>query len=240
MNDTPNDTPAEPPAQGSSAARSGATLSSDLSDCLKDLSIAVHQHGMYPPGHPSLDPAAERVTSHLTRLLKERSTLSLGAATDQLVIEGVATDSHNPLLRELARLLHRHHLGAISFQRGVSKDEIVQFLNLVAEDPDRTDDPLGLGPPERREQQPNIRLHPVAYDSLRLVEDDGTVADEDEAGRAARTRYARLWVGLARAAVLRGRGESSSGEPSSGEADAMSSTRSRCSWTKGSCRPLTR
>ena len=92
--------------------------------------------------------------------------------------------------------LHRHHLGAISFHQGVSKQEIQGFLLLMAEEPDQTGEPLGLGPRERREQQPNIQLHPVAYDSLRLVADDGTL-EEDEEARTARTRYAQLWVGLA-------------------------------------------
>ena len=184
------------------------TLSRDLSDCLKELSIGVHQHGMYPSGHPSLEPAAKRIMERVTHLLKERNTLSLGAAKDQLVIEGVATDSRNPLLRELAGLLHRHHLGAISFHRGVTQDEVAQFMGLVAEEPDRTGEPLGLGPPERREQLRNIRLHPVAYDSLRLVEDDGQSAgEEDRATQAARTRYAQLWVGLATAAVVRADGK---------------------------------
>ena len=163
-----------------------------------------------------------RVTDRVTHLLKERSILSLGAAKDQLVIEGVATNSRNPLLRELAGRLHRHHLGAVSFHRGVSKHEILQFLALVAEEPDQTGEPLGLGPRERREQQPNIQLLPVAYDSLRLLEEDGSVADDPEA-RAARTQYAQLWVGLARAAVGRvGDEEQPSAEGADGDPDDVS------------------
>ena len=202
MNSTPRDGPSKPPDQAAGAGPSGAALSRDFSDCLIELSIAIHKHAMYPPGHPLLEPAAMRVTDRVTHLLKERSILSLGAAKDQLVIEGVATNSRNPLLRELAGRLHRHHLGAVSFHRGVSKHEILQFLALVAEEPDQTGEPLGLGPRERREQQPNIQLLPVAYDSLRLLEEDGSVAADPEA-RAARTQYAQLWVGLARAAVGR-------------------------------------
>ena len=190
-------------------------MSREFSDCLIELSIAIHKHGMYPAGHPLLEPAAERVTDRVTHLLKQRSTLSLGVAKDQLVIEGVATDSNNPLLRELAGRLHRHHLGAVSFHQGVSPHEILQFLKLVAEEPDHTGEPLGLGPRERRAQQPNIHLHPVAYDSLRLLDDDGT-AEEDEETRKARTRYAQLWVGLARAAVVRVEGDD---QPSGGVAD---------------------
>ncbi len=198
----PKDDPATAPEPAGRAGRSGTALSREFSACLIELSIAIHKYAMYPAGHPSLEPAAVRLTDRVTDLLKQRGTLSLGVAKDQLVIEGVATDSHNPLLRELAGRLHRHHLGAVSFQQGVSPHEILQFLKLVAEEPDRTGEPLGLGPRERREQQPNIRLHPVAYDSLRLLDDDGT-AEEDEGTRKARTRYAQLWVGLARAAVVR-------------------------------------
>ena len=84
------------------------------------------------------------VTDRVTYLLKERGTLSLGAAKDQLVIEGVGTDVNNPLLRELAGRLRRHHLGAISFHQGVSKHEVLQFLTLMAEEPDLTDQLLGL------------------------------------------------------------------------------------------------
>ena len=79
--------------------------------------------------------------------------------------------------------------------------EILEFLTLIAADPDRGGQPLGLGPRERREQQPHIRLHPVAYDDLRLVDDAGTSEEDDEVRRA-RTRYAQLWVGLARAAMV--------------------------------------
>ena len=143
-----------------------------------------------------------RVTERVTYLMRERGTLSLGAARDQLVIEGVASDANNPHLRELAGRLRRHHLGVISFHQGVSRHEIRQFLTIMAEEPDLTGEPLGLGPRERREQQPNIDMLPVAYDSLRLVSEDGTV-DEDEEAREARTRYAQLWVGLAKAAVVR-------------------------------------
>jgi len=177
---------------------------------------------MYPPGHPSLEPAALHVTNRVIYLLKGKGTLSFGAARDQLVIEGVATDVNNPLLRELAGRLRRHHLGAISFHQGVSKDEVLQFLMLIAEEPDQTGQPLGLGPRERLEQQPNIHIHPVAYDSLRLLDDDGAV-EEDEEARTARTRYAQLWVGLAKAAVMRaGRDERSPDEEVHGDPEDAS------------------
>src|SRR5436309_529352 len=99
-----------------------ATLSRDLADFLIELSIALHKHAMYPEGHPSLAPAAAGLTRRAALLLEDRATVSLGVARNQLVIEGVATDPKHPVLRELAGRLHRHHLGAITFRRGVEQE----------------------------------------------------------------------------------------------------------------------
>src|SRR2546422_9739134 len=79
-----------------------AALSRELADFLIELSIALHKHAMYPEGHPSLAPAAAGVTRRAEHLFEERTTLALGVARQQLVIEGVATDAKNPLLSELA------------------------------------------------------------------------------------------------------------------------------------------
>ena len=131
------------------------------------------------------------------QLLAQHGSLSLGVARAQLVIEGVATDPNNPVLSDLARRLHRHHLGAITINAGVTPREIQEFLSLVAVDPERGSGPLGLGSAEKRQQQPHIQLYPVAYDRLHLVGDDS----EDDGSREERTRFAQLWIGLARAAI---------------------------------------
>ncbi|MDP3774607.1 MAG: hypothetical protein Q8Q85_10115 [Gemmatimonadales bacterium] len=94
------------------SAPARAALPRELPDFLIEFSIALHKHAMYPGGHPTLGPAAENVAARLSGLLAERGTLALGVARDQLVIEGVATDRRNPVLRDLAERLHRHHLGS--------------------------------------------------------------------------------------------------------------------------------
>src|SRR5438132_513504 len=111
-----------------------ATLSRDLADFLIELSIALHKHAMYPEGHPSLAPAAAGVTRRAGLLLLDRATLSLGVARQQLVIEGVATDPKHPVLAELAARLHRHHLGAVTFRRGVEAGEMASVLKTLAVD----------------------------------------------------------------------------------------------------------
>jgi len=171
-----------------------ATLSRALADFLVELSIALHKHAMYPQGHPSLQPAVTALTRRAELLLEDRATLSLGVARHQLVIEGVATDPKHPVLRELAGRLHRHHLGAVTFRRGVEASEVADALKVLAVEADRTGRPLGLEGAERLNAWRHVQLHPLTYERLELAEQGGKPAEGD-------ARAAQLWVGLARAAL---------------------------------------
>src|ERR1041384_3345753 len=160
-----------------------AALSRELADFLIEFSIALHKHAMYPEGHPSLAPAAAGVTRRAALLLEDRATLSLGVARQQLVIEGVATDPKHPVLAELAARLHRHHLGAVTFRRGVEPGEMGSVLKTLAVEAERSGQPLGLGPPERLRAWAGVQLHPLTYERLELV-DEGTAASEGGARAA--------------------------------------------------------
>ena len=193
--------PTQPAAPRASAAR--AALPRELSDFLIELSIALHKHAMYPGGHPTLEPACLGVARRLESLLAERGTLSLGVARDQLVIEGLATDPRHPVLKDLAERLHRHHLGAISFARGVVGSEIDESLKLLAEDASRAGEPIGLRPIGKMATWPHIRLYPITFDRLQLLDaPEGEAAQKkDEKTPEQNAKAAQLWVGLAQAAL---------------------------------------
>jgi hypothetical protein len=178
-----------------------AALSRELADFLIELSIALHKHTMYPEGHPSLAPSAAGVTRRAEHLFEERTTLALGVARQQLVIEGVATDAKNPVLAELAGRLHRHHLGAVTFHRGLRAPEVADVLRTLAVEAERTGQPIGLGPPEQLRAWDHIRLHPVTYERLELMQEDDQAPVDDKGAKQRGLRSAQLWVGLARAAL---------------------------------------
>src|ERR1043165_5551259 len=96
----------------------------ELTDCLVELSIGVSRFAMYPPGHPALAPVVENVRRRLSSLLEQRGSLSVGVAQRQLVSEGTTTDMKHPVLADLADRLRSHHLGALSFDRGVAANEL--------------------------------------------------------------------------------------------------------------------
>src|SRR6185436_4799532 len=111
--------PIEREVAGEASNTAGASLSRELTAFLVEFSVSLHKHAIYPSGHPSLEPAAARVTEVAARLLQSRSTLAFGVARHQLIIDGVATDPNQPVLRRLAETLHRHQLGAMSIMPGV-------------------------------------------------------------------------------------------------------------------------
>ncbi len=185
-----------------------AALSRQLAEFLIELSIALHKHAMYPDGHPSLAPAATQVVERLHLLLDDRTSLSLGVARTRLVIEGVATDPKNPVLRDLASRLHRHQLGAVTFKRGLDLAELRDFLRVVAIEPDRAGEPLGVSTMETHSRWPNVGLHGLGYDRLRMV---GSESDDDPAA----SRAEQLWLRLAQAALASGEaGEAVDADPS--------------------------
>ncbi len=180
-----------------------AALSRELSDFLIEFSIGLHKNAIYPSGHPLRESAADLIARRVDSLLKERLTLSLGVARHQLIIEGVATEENNPVLRDLALRLHRHHLGAIKFSQGVTNEEISDVLATIAVDAGRRVRPLGLEEHDFLQQWPHVRLFPLTFEQLQLLEEDVNEVKEEEKAemRGSRSRSAQLWIGLARAAL---------------------------------------
>jgi hypothetical protein len=186
----------EPPADSRRAI-----LPPDLSRFLVDFSIALHRIALYPRDHPSLVPALETLARRADVLLQDRPRFAVGVARDRLVIEGVVSEVRHPLLRGLAEHLHRHHLAAISFLRGVGRSELTDVVAALAEDPDRGQGSLGRRSGEQAPSWPHVALHALTIDGLEIV--DGNT----EPSVGASGRYTDLWIGLARAALERSAGD---------------------------------
>lgn len=170
-------------------------LSRELSEFLVELSIGVHRYAMYPAEHPSLKPVVENIVGRLAEIFEERRTLSIGVAQRQLVIEGIATDQRHPVLSDLARRLHDHQLGALTFEKGVTASEISRLLAALAAESERGGTPLGLLPPDQAPRWEHAELLKVGYDRLEIREGGTAIAG------AGSDRATMLWLGLAQAAL---------------------------------------
>ena len=176
-----------------------ASLSGEVTDLLIELGSAFQKVGMYPKGHPALAPAIEAVESRLSAVLANRRTLALGVGRDELLVDGVPTDSSHPLFRNLATRLYRHELGALTFAEGVTSEEIAEVLRLVSADPERTGRPLGGESEQVLRGRPHIRLEPARYTELKLkAQSSLSKAERQDQDRS-------MWHTLASAAVTVGR-----------------------------------
>jgi hypothetical protein len=204
---------AHPPAQSGSA-----TLSRELADFLVELQIALHKHAIYPAEHPLVEAAVDGVVRRMWALFTDRGVLSIGVARRQLIIEGVATDPEHPLLRELAQRLHRHHLGAIKFSNGVTSEEIADVLGTLGSEAGKSPaESLGARTAELNATWPHVKLFPLTYGQLQLVDEEGK--DDDEAMKS--SKAAQLWVGLARAAMALERIAGAKGEQGAADDPAI-------------------
>jgi hypothetical protein len=141
----------------------------------------------------------DAVSGHLRVVLVNRPFLLLGVARGQLLVEGLATDPGNPVLKELASRLHRHQVGAIKFIPGVTKPEVADMLRLLGGDA-RTN-PVGLKLEELDGRWDHVRLLSPAYDRIELSADGQSRTGEQHlSGESA---AGRLWLGLAAAALAR-------------------------------------
>jgi hypothetical protein len=77
----------------------------------------------------------ENIVGRLAELFIDRSSISIGLAAKQLIIEGMATDQKHPVLSDLAKRLHEHQLGAVSFTVGVSAAQIAGMLEALPRKP---------------------------------------------------------------------------------------------------------
>ena len=172
-----------------------ASLSRELSEFLIELSIGVHRYAMYPAGHPSHDPVLDNIVGRLSELFSERTSISIGVAARQLIIEGMATDQKHPVLSDLARRLHEHQLGAISFARGVTASEIAGLLEVLAEESGRGETPIGMREADDFPTWEHAKVHRVGYEKLELRDESGAEPS------AELDRATALWLGLAQAAL---------------------------------------
>jgi hypothetical protein len=184
--------------QTASPDQERAVLPRDVAVFLPLLGIGLHKITAYPERHPLLASAVEAVASQLRVVLVNRPFLLLGVARNQLLVEGLATDPGNPVLRELAQRLHRHQLGAIKFTPGVTVEEISDVLKHLSGD--SRIEPLGQRLETVEERWEHVRLFPPAYDRLELSE-TGEQRLGDQA--AAESAVTRLWIGLAAAAIAK-------------------------------------
>lgn len=139
----------------------------------------LNRRRAYAASHPIVTAAEEQLLEAIHVAMLGQSTMSVGIARNELIINGELWEARNGTARELANRLHRRGVGSMAIERGLTLEQLRESLNWLVEEPGGANDiPPNSGA---------LHITRTAYDLLVL----------DDAIRDAQSAIASLWRTLA-------------------------------------------
>ncbi len=138
---------------------------------LTRLQVALNRRRTYGASHPMVVRTEEEVLVALNSILATRSTITIGVAKSELLLNGQPLPGATNIARELAARLHRRGVGALTFHAGVDLPRLQTMLTWLAQEPSRepnADEIPDTDPP----QISGVIIGRLAYDALMLGDVD--------------------------------------------------------------------
>jgi HEAT repeat protein len=142
-----------------------------LSETVIELNISRKNVSIYPPGHIQITKSIDRAFEILQKLFEIRSEMTLGVAKDTLLVGQDYLDQRNPVYRDFALSMNQQGIAAVTFVRGLDKEQLIRFHRIITTKPE---DILSMGGIEKVMQNaavPNIRVQVIDFGSLHLTEE---------------------------------------------------------------------
>jgi len=143
-----------------------------LSDAIIELNISRKNVGIYPPGHIQITRSIDRVFELLNKLFEIRAEMTLGIAKDTLLVGHDYLDKKNPVYRDFALSMNQQGIAAVTFIRGLDKDQLIRFHRIISY---RAEDIVAMGGIDmvmKNAALPNIRVQVIDFESLHLTEEE--------------------------------------------------------------------
>lgn len=150
-----------------------------LCNAVIELNIARHILSMYSREHQLVQLSLDKTVALLSDLFELRQEISLAVAKDTLIIDEHSLDPKNPVFREFALALSQMSVALISFIKGVTREEVYDFLSFLSRDPtgissDTLPDILA------GYQLRHIQIRPLDYSAFSFAEDRTRKDGSDE------------------------------------------------------------
>ena len=142
-----------------------------LNEAVIELNISRKNVGIYPPGHVQITNSIDRAFAILQRLFDIRSEMTLGIAKDTLLIGQDYLDQKNPVYRDFALSLNQQGIAAVTFVKGLDRDELVRFHRIITTKPEDIRDAGGIGSVLSNADIPHVRVQVIDYSSLHVTEE---------------------------------------------------------------------
>jgi HEAT repeat protein len=118
----------------SAQERSGETAQARLAlRALDELVRAAHQCSLYGKRHPVAEQACAAAAEAFMAMMAERPAFMLTVTESGLAAEGEELTNHPPLV-QLRESLHRRQIASITIRPGLSAEEVMALIDLLASD----------------------------------------------------------------------------------------------------------
>jgi hypothetical protein len=161
-----------------------------LSEAVIELNISRKNVGIYPPGHIQITKSIDRAFNFLERLFEIRSEMTLGVAKDTLLVGQNYLDQKNPVYRDFALSMSQRGIGAVTFMRGLEKEELTRFHRVLTTKPDDITTAGGIDKVMVESSIQHIRVMAVDYASFHVTEEQEIVKPQ---GKADEKQDLALW-----------------------------------------------
>jgi len=161
---------------------------------IKELSLAIKTMGIYPSDHPAIKASVERLHTTMQGLLERSAELRLEIAQKNILVDGQFLDKTNEIFRDFASQLHRRGVSSVTFKKGLSVEELKNFLEVASTEPKMVKKSGGFLRLCQEKKISNIDIAEIDYskvlgvtEEIKEVAEEGKVRSDDE-----------IWIDLIR------------------------------------------
>jgi len=154
-----------------------SAVSQLLASFIYELNIARRHLQTYPPGHPMISSAVEKVLAQTEALFASQPEFLLGAADDALRFGDQWLDRSNPNFKDFAKALARLDIAAIRFKGAPPQAELIRLSGLLNYDRQTLREQGGLDAVLKQLQLTSITVFPIDYSAFHTIELDPEQTD---------------------------------------------------------------
>ena len=111
---------------------SSAIRTKAIAAVASDLNIARRIWSAYPPGHPQIEAAVQKLLASFRLLCQDGTQLQLAVTRDSLLLDDVAIERDHRAVKTVAAALFERGIGVLAVQRAPETDELNALLSLLS------------------------------------------------------------------------------------------------------------
>ena len=120
----------------SSTMQISADLHARFADALSKTGICIRSISQYGRSHPVIAEIAQNAQQAIAELLIVKPTVSVACTGTFFAIDSFPIEDKLGCLDTLAKSLHKHGISELTLHSGISKDELVEFAEVMSFPPD--------------------------------------------------------------------------------------------------------